>query len=130
MGGLMGAGAGALTARKPEPRAEEHQLAQEEQKTAERFTKVAIGLGLLGKAVAGGVGNVARGATGAFQTSRAFGGTMGEASRMAMGSMKTQVPTALNQMGSAAKGFARSNPGQAMGLAGAAGLGAGLALGQ
>lgn len=131
MGGLMGAGAGALAAKKkPEPQAEEHQLAQEDIKTAERFEKVAIGLGLLGKAVAGGAKNVAKGATGAFQTSRAFGGTMGEAGQMAMGSLKSQVPTAMGQVGRAAKGYMRANPGQAAALAGGAGLAGGLALGQ
>jgi hypothetical protein len=95
-----------------------------EQKTAARLVKTAIGLGMLGKTIANGASSVGKGLAGvgkgmtaAYQTSRAFGGTVPQAAGMAASSL-----------GNAAKGFATAKPLQAAALAGGAGLVAGHAL--
>jgi hypothetical protein len=100
---------------------------QAEQKTA-AFRKIAIGLGGLGTAIGGGAKAVGKGAVGAFQTSRAFGGGMGDALRAAGGSIANKAPGALSTMGKAVTSYAKANPMQAAGIAGGAGLLAGHAL--
>jgi uncharacterized protein YcfJ len=93
-------------------------------KTSAQMRKTAIGLGMLGKTIANGASSVGKGLAGvgkgmtaAYQTSRAFGGTVPQAAGMAASSL-----------GNAAKGFATAKPLQAAALAGGAGLVAGHAL--
>lgn len=91
--------------------------------------KHAIGLGMLGKAFGGAAKSVGGGAAKAFQSARGFGASPMQATRMGAGAAMGQAPGALSTIGRAASSYAKSNPLQAAGIAGAAGLGAGYALG-
>jgi hypothetical protein len=130
--GGMGAGAliGKLVGRKPEEQAEEQPVAPglPESKMAAAFKKEAIGLGLLGTAAGGAAKSIGGAGMKAFQAARGFGSSLPQAARMGASAVAGQAPGALKTLGRAATSYAKANPLQAAGIAGAAGLGAGYAL--
>lgn len=92
------------------------------------FIKAAIGLGLLANAAGGAAKAIGGGGLKAFQSARGFGASVPQAARMGAGAVAGQAPGALKTLGRAAGSYAKANPLQAAGLAGAAGLGAGVAM--
>lgn len=105
------------------------QVNYDEGKMAAAMLKTAIGLGMLGTAAMGAAKSIGGGAAKAFQSARGFGSSIPQAARMGAGAAMGQAPGALNTLGRAATSYAKANPLQAAGIAGAAGLGAGYALG-
>jgi outer membrane biosynthesis protein TonB len=99
-------------------------------KTAEeRFLKHAIGLGMLAKGVGAAGKSILGAGTQAAKATKGFGGSGAQAAKMGLGAAKGQAGKVLPTVGRAAKSYVKSNPMQAAGIAGAAGLGTGYALG-
>lgn len=97
---------------------------KEKTKKAEALFKEALGLGMLAKAVGGAAKRVAKPAMNAAMGA----GGVGAGAQMAAKTIGATAPGALKTVGRAAKSYAKSNPLQAAGLAGGAGLATGAAL--
>lgn len=107
------------------PKASEIHGRSSKEKKAEALFKEALGLGMLAKSVGGAAKRVAKPAMNAAMGA----GGVGAGAQMAAKTVGATAPGALKTVGRAAKSYAKSNPLQAAGLAGGAGLATGAALG-
>ena len=91
--------------------------------------KEAIGLGMLGKAVGGAAKSIGGAGMNVAKSARGFGAGNIDAAKMGLGAARAEAGKVMPKVVRAGQSYVKNNPMQAAGLAGAAGLGTGLALG-